>query len=337
MSVRKPTLPFGQILGPSCVSSLPALLHEVPTILLTEFVLLSAFIVGVGLGQGGFFQHDLGHNAGFSKGSKYNYPAHVFIFNTLIGGSADWWRGRHNRHHAFPNHEDVDLDIRTLPLFAWDEEQLCKAYQKGFTNVKYQKFYFTFFGPPVVFILYRILLIFWVIRHKLWLELAAFIGYFVWIAAIVLPKMEYNLLYLALWHFVVLVTSGTYLGWIFALNHSPLPVLKGAKTLNWVESTCATTQNVIAAEGPGFTQWFLDWFTGHLNYQVEHHLFPNMPRTNYPALHLMLKPIIQGHGIEFREATFWQAVDQVYDALGKTAEKGVLMATSASIGKSVKL
>lgn len=41
-----------------------------------------------------------------------------------MGGSPHWWKGRHNRHHASPNHDETDLDIRTLPVFAWDKKQV---------------------------------------------------------------------------------------------------------------------------------------------------------------------------------------------------------------------
>lgn len=80
-------------------------------------------IVGISYGQGGFLQHDVGHNCLF-KSVKWNLITHVSLYSFLMGGSADWWKGRHNRHHASPNHNDIDLDIRTLPLFAWDKQQV---------------------------------------------------------------------------------------------------------------------------------------------------------------------------------------------------------------------
>jgi len=67
--------------------------------------------------------HDFGHNSIF-KSPEANHYANLFVFNFLLGGSDTWWRGRHNRHHAAANHVDIDLDIRTLPLFAWDELQV---------------------------------------------------------------------------------------------------------------------------------------------------------------------------------------------------------------------
>jgi fatty acid desaturase len=288
-------------------------------------------VVGLGLGQGGFVQHDLGHNSGFKHASKYNYPWQIVAFNIMIGASAGWWRGRHNRHHAFPNHEDVDLDMRTLPLFAWDDDQLCRAYQKGLKNVKYQHWYFTFFGPPLVFILYRVLLTQWLIRTRSWAEIGAVTFYWIWSAAVLLPKMEYQILPFVIWQLIKLLVSGTYLGWVFALNHTPFPVVKGKK-MNWVEQTCATTQNIVpASENSPWTQLWLDWFSGHLNYQVEHHLFPGMPRCNYSKLKPLLQPLLKKHDVPYHEANFFQAVGQVFEALRKTAETGIKKAAKSPV------
>jgi fatty acid desaturase len=280
----------------------------------------AATLFGISWGQGGFVQHDLGHNSSFTKASKYNYPVHVFIFNGMMGGSADWWRGRHTRHHAYPNHADTDLDVRTLPLFAWDDQQLNMAFQKGLTNLKYQQWYFTFFGPPLIFVFYRILTLMWTIRNRMVGELATQIFWIVWQAALLLPKMEYNLVAYFTWHMIVLLTSGTYLGWVFALNHTMFPVVRGPKDKDWVRSTCDATQNIVSPNNA--VQAWLDWFTGHLDYQVEHHLFPNM-----------LKPILQKHGVPLHESPFWSAVGQVFATLRHASDKGVKLAKEAAASK----
>lgn len=96
-------------------------------------------IVGFSYGQGGLLQHDMGHNCLF-KTSKMNLLIHTFYYSFFMGGSPDWWKGRHNRHHASPNHGDTDLDIRTLPLFAWDSEQV------SFTqHILYMEYYSSLF------------------------------------------------------------------------------------------------------------------------------------------------------------------------------------------------
>lgn len=258
---------------------------------------------------------------------------HVFIFNGMMGGSADWWRGRHTRHHAYPNHAETDLDVRTLPLFAWDDDQLMRAYQKGLTNLKYQHWYFTFFGPPMIFVIYRILTLVWTVRNRMWVEFGVQVFWNVWQAAVLLPKMEYNILAYIGWHLIVLFASGAYLGWCFALNHTMFPVVYGEKDKDWVRSTCDATQNIVAADGNKYMQAWLDFFTGHLDYQVEHHLFPNMPRVNYPALHKMLKPILQKHGVPLHESTFWAAVGQVLSTLKNASTGGVRLAKEAAAAR----
>lgn len=45
---------------------------------------------------------------------------------------------------------------------------------------------------------------------------------------------------------------------------------------------------------------FNDWFTGHLNYQIEHHLFPTMPRHNYAVVSPLVKDLFARHGRQDR-------------------------------------
>jgi len=65
--------------------------------------------------------------------------------------------------------------------------------------------------------------------------------------------------------------TGLYLGAVFACNHYGLPVLPPGTDLREPERTLTVTRNVRAGRVG-------DYLFGGLNYQIEHHLQPGLPR-----------------------------------------------------------
>jgi hypothetical protein len=63
---------------------------------------------------------------------------------------------------------------------------------------------------------------------------------------------------------------GLYLGCSFAPNHKGMPTLSDADQLDFLRRQVPTSRNVAGSR-------LVDWGLGGLNYQIEHHLFPNMP------------------------------------------------------------
>ena len=66
---------------------------------------------------------------------------------------------------------------------------------------------------------------------------------------------------------------GLYLGSSFAPNHKGMPILAAADRSDFLRRQALTSRNV---RGGRLT----DFALGGLNYQIEHHLFPSMPRPN---------------------------------------------------------
>jgi fatty acid desaturase len=52
------------------------------------------------------------------------------------------------------------------------------------------------------------------------------------------------------------------------------------------------------------------WFHGGLEYQIEHHLFPQLPRHNLHKVRPLVKEMCKAHGIEYREVGFFAAVTE---------------------------
>lgn len=130
--------------------------------------------------------------------------------------------------------------------------------------------------------------------------------------------------------YIVLSQSlgGLLLAIVFVLNHNGLPVFEkeAIKTKGFYELQVVTSRNVHSSP-------FLDWITGGLNYQIEHHLFPTLPRPNYWLLAPYVQEICNKHGIPYRKTSFRQGVVEVLDRL---REVSYLVAQEAHTNMQIK-
>lgn len=64
---------------------------------------------------------------------------------------------------------------------------------------------------------------------------------------------------------------------------------------------------------------FIDFLHGFLNYQIEHHLFPNMPHSFYQKMQPIVKEICQKHNLEYRQESVFKRIFMTIDLMiGKT-------------------
>ena len=66
---------------------------------------------------------------------------------------------------------------------------------------------------------------------------------------------------------------GLYMGLAFAPNHKGMPIIPAGQKLDHLHKQVLTSRNVRGGR-------IVDYALGGLNYQIEHHLFPKMPRPN---------------------------------------------------------
>lgn len=64
---------------------------------------------------------------------------------------------------------------------------------------------------------------------------------------------------------------------------------------------------------------FNDWFTGGLNRQIEHHLFPALPRHNLTKVSPYVKAMCQKHGLVYEDVSLLSGSLRVFDRLAKVA------------------
>ena len=86
-------------------------------------VVLSGILVALFWQQCGWLAHDFLHHQVFENRNLNNYMGYL-IGNVFQGFSVDWWKNKHNAHHAVPNIHGADPDIDTMPFLAWSEYAL---------------------------------------------------------------------------------------------------------------------------------------------------------------------------------------------------------------------
>jgi fatty acid desaturase len=258
--------------------------------------LLTAAYLAVVFTQIAFVGHDAGHRQIFRSRRANNLVGLVHA-NLLVGISFGWWVAKHDRHHTNPNHQDLDPDI-DIPALAFTTGQARD--KRGLARVvaRYQAFLFF----PLLLLEAAQLHVATakaIVRgsgratvvEALLLVLHA-AGY---VAALVLVLSP---LQAAVFVVVQQGLFGLYLGCSFAPNHKGMPTLTDAEELDFLRTQVLTSRNVRGSR-------LVDFLLGGLNYQIEHHLFPNMPRPNLRHAQPLVRAFCARHDLPYTEASMF--------------------------------
>ncbi|GAA1446555.1 acyl-CoA desaturase [Nocardiopsis tropica] len=257
--------------------------------------MLTAVAMAAVFGQVGLVSHELAHLQIF-RGRRVSEAFGRVVGNLGIGLGYGWWQDKHTRHHANPNHEELDPDVQP-DIFVWSEEQAHAA--KGVP---------AFLGRRQAFLFYPLLLLEGLNLHvgsvralfrpstkQRVLEGVLLAGHF----ALYLGAVFTVLQPLQALAFIAVQQGlfGVYLGCIFAPNHKGMPTLKKGEKLDFLRKQVLTSRNVRGG-------WFTDLALGGLNYQIEHHLFPNMPSPNLRRVQPLVRDYCAEVGIPYHETGF---------------------------------
>jgi len=269
--------------------------------------LICGLLLGGAQMQAGWLQHDFGHSSVF-KNPKWNRWMHYLTLSHMKGASKEWWNWRHFMHHSKPNVIHKDPDIRMVQVFVVGRRlaQIWGKKKLGFMPYSYQHHYWHLIGPPLLIPIYfQYEQTTWAIKTKQWLDLF-------WVSTF---YMKFALLYVplcgwwgAFWLYMFMrVVESHWFVYVTQMNHLPMHIDFDFKE-DW-----PTIQNLATCNVDG--SMFNDWFTGHLNYQVEHHLFPTMPRHNYPKANVYVRELFDKHGLKLQTKTLWTAMSDVVGCL----------------------
>lgn len=258
--------------------------------------------VAVLLAQLAFLGHDAGHRQIF-RSRRANDVLGMVCANLVTGISYGWWVDKHNRHHAHPNTEGRDPDIVVAPLSFTPGQA---ATQRGLRALFVRHQAALFFPLLMLEGLHlhaagvRAVVSRGGLRHRpaeAGLLVLHFAGY---LAAVFLVLSVPQAIVFIL---VNQALFGLYLGSSFAPNHKGMPILSEADDLDYLRRQVLTSRNVRGGR-------ILDVLLGGLNYQIEHHLFPSMPRPNLRHAQPLIRQFCADYGIAYHETTLIQSWSQ---------------------------
>ncbi|NXL38801.1 FADS2 desaturase, partial [Glaucidium brasilianum] len=268
--------------------------------------LILACILTTSQAQAGWLQHDFGHLSVFKK-SSWNHIVHKFIIGHLKGASANWWNHRHFQHHAKPNIFKKDPDVNMLHIFVLGDTQPVEYGKKKLKYLPYnhQHEYFFLSDLTCCQIPTHLCTFF-----PLWSRLDYSRVPQATLKAKTNGRWTLKLMYihqvrgkmkavLRIFKLRLGFLESHWFVWVTQMNHIPMEI-DCEKHRDWLSSQVAATCNIEQS-------FFNDWFTGHLNFQIEHHLFPTMPRHNFWKVKPLVKSLCAKYGVQYEEKPLGKA------------------------------
>ena len=272
------------------------------------FQLLIAGALGILFTQVAFLAHEAAHRQILSSGpANFRLAA---VLGAIVGMSYSWWDSKHTRHHANPNKvgKDPDIEIDTISFLEADAAE-ARGPRRLITRHQGWLFFplLTLEGINLHYLGIKHLLTAKKVAHR-WRELA---GILVRLAVVIVPVFLFLPLGMAFAFMgVQLAVFGVYMGAAFAPNHKGMPIIAPDAKLDFFSKQVRTSRNVTGG-------WWATWLMGGLNYQVEHHLFPNMPRPALSKAREIVMDQCRALKVPYTETTLWRSYAIVIQYLNR--------------------
>lgn len=284
--------------------------------------ILAGLLAAFAAARIGYLGHDLGHNQVF-RSPRANRLAGYVAFNLGLGYSFYHWDRKHTLHHRQPNRIGADPDL-DLPVGVSDIE--LGRLKSGFEAwlCRHQ--------TPLLFPLLTLITLnlrfnavsqFVLGRGDLgpghglfssrpWPDMPLMLAGLAWRLALpflIAPWPEALL-------FVVLgeMVFGVYLGLTFLVNHVAMPTLPAGETLDRIRLQVQTARNL---SGGRLTAWLF----GGLDSQIEHHLFPQMPRWRLRGARPIVRDACRDAAVRYHETSFARAMAEILRAMGSVSAR----------------
>lgn len=281
-------------------------------------IVLLAMVMGIGFtGLGFSVMHDAIHGA-YTKYPKINKIIGFFSMD-MIGGNTFTWKVQHNMmHHTYTNIYEMDEDIHDKPGLRLSPHGKLKKYHR------FQHIYASF--------LYMLMTISWVISKDFkqlvqynktgltkklgfnktkvtWSMIGTKLFFYTYM--FIIPILVLNI---AWWQWIIAflamhALAGFIMAVVFQLAHvvegteHHKPTQTGSVENTWAIHQLSTTAN-FARHNP-----IISWYVGGLNFQIEHHLFPNICHIHYKEISEIVKATAKEFGISYHDQpSFWSAL-----------------------------
>jgi linoleoyl-CoA desaturase len=286
-------------------------------------IIMYCSLIGVTFPLIGFnIMHDASHES-FSKNKKLNdLMGHSL---DLMGASMLMWKIKHVKIHHYNTNTTHDDDLNAWPILRLHKND------KWLWFHQYQHFY----GPFV----YGLLYFSWVFindfqkirtskihtldltekdvpknyKWRLRLVKAIYLTIFLFIPMFILSWWKVLIGYL-----LMCFVCGVIISFVFQLAHvveSTEQFVNDTLHFSWAEAQVRSTANFSTGNK------FLTYILGGLNFQLEHHLFPDVSHVHYPKIQPIVKSILKKHNLEYKELPFSKAIISHMQTLKKLGSK----------------
>lgn len=262
------------------------------------FQTIVAVSLGLAFTQVAFLGHDGGHQQ-IWRSKRINDTLGIVAGDLLTGLSYGWWVDKHNKHHAKPNYEGFDPDIGDGVLAFTADQAAARSGPVSRFITRYQAWLFfpllTLEGINLHVASIQSLCSRATHRYRR-TEIVLFtIHVLLYLGAVLLVLSPVKALVFVAIHQAIF---GVYMGCSFAPNHKGMPTIRPGEQIDFLRRQVLTSRNVRGG-------WFTDQLLGGLNYQVEHHLFPNMPRASLPRAQRLVSEYCRELQIPYTETSLF--------------------------------
>ncbi|HKK88721.1 MAG TPA: acyl-CoA desaturase [Saprospiraceae bacterium] len=282
-------------------------------------VLMGVAMCGIGLNT----MHDANHGTYSDKGWVNKLAGASLAF---MGGNPFIWRTQHNvLHHSFTNIQNQDEDIKgryVLKFCPEDKSRWFHKFQHLYSPILYtlMTLIWAFHKDFVQLFRYRKMGLIERQKSSFRKELVKIIAikifYFGYMMVIPLVVIGIPFIQWLVGFLIMHATAGLLLSLVFQSAHvveettNPMPDENGKLKDEWMVHQLRTTANFATK-----SRWF-NWFAGGLNFQIEHHLFPNISHIHYPALSRIVKECTDEYNLPYYEfPTMLHAVNSHFKKL----------------------
>ncbi|KAL7164571.1 hypothetical protein ACSBR2_040468 [Camellia fascicularis] len=261
--------------------------------------------------QSGWAGHDSGHYQ-IMPSKNLNRFVQILTGNCLAGISIAWWKWNHNAHHISCNSLDFDPDLQHMPFFVvssklfnsltscfYERKMPFDSVTRLFVSYQHWTFYPVMCFARLNLFAQSFMLLF--SKRKVPNRVQEILGisvFWIWYPLLVscLPNWGERLMFV-LASFAVSGIQHVQ----FCLNHFSSIVYVGPPSgSDWCGKQTRGTLDITCPS-------WMDWFHGGLQFQIEHHLFPRLPRSQLRKVSPFVRELCKKHNLPYDSASFWKA------------------------------